>query len=321
MLSSWHVHAHDYGNRINARSDSKITAVWDEDPERGKKFAAGFNADFEADLDKVLARDDVDAVCVNAPTNRHCEVMVKAANAKKHIFTEKILALTMDECAQIKDAIEKNGVKFVISFPHRTMPHNLFAKKVIQDKILGDVTLLRVRNAHNGASADWLPPHFYDMEQCGGGAMIDLGAHPMYLIRWFMGKPSEMASAFTHVTDHAVEDNSVSLMKYESGAIAISETSFVSGASPFMLEVYGTEGSLTVNGNDMRLNAPKLSTGYGSTIVPGQLPPHLPDPISQFVDGVLYNKEIIFGIEDAIALTEMMVAAYKAHKQGGFVKV
>ena len=323
ILSSWHVHAAGYTKQFQNRADAQVTCVWDEDPAKGKTFAEGFKADFEPDLDKLLARGDVDAVCVNAPTNMHREVMVKAANAGKHIFTEKVLALTIEDCQAIKEAVEKNGVKFCISFPHRTMPHNLFAKKVVDEKLLGQVTLFRVRNAHNGSSAGWLPPHFYDEEQCGGGAMIDLGAHPMYLVRWLMGKPAEMASAFTKVTDHAVEDNAVSIMKYADGAIAISETGFVSGASPFMLEIYGTDGTLLINGKDVALASNKVTTNseYAGFVTPGNLPAPLADPIDMFVDGILYGKEIIFGMDDAIALTEMMVAAYKAHQGNGFVKV
>jgi len=323
ILSSWHVHAMGYARQFQKRTDAQVTVVWDEQPDKGKKFADDLGVDFEPDLGKVLARADVDAVCVNAPTNIHREVMVKAAEAGKHIFTEKVLALTMEDANAIKDAVAKAGVKFCISYPHRTMPHNLFAKKVVDEKLLGDITLFRVRNAHNGSSGGWLPPHFYDEEQCGGGAMIDLGAHPMYLIRWLMGRPDEMASAFTAVTKHAVEDNAVSIMKYANGAIAISETGFVSGASPFMLEIYGTDGTLTINGNEVRLASSKVTTNaeYMGFVKPNRLPQALPEPVDMFVDGVVHGKEIVFNMEDAVALTEMMVAAYKAHKQGGFVKV
>lgn len=323
VLSSWHVHAHGYADQFKKRSDVKLIAHWDELPDKGKSFAAEFNMDFEPDLDKLLARSDIDAVCINAPTNMHREIMVKAANAGKHIFTEKVLALTMEDSLAIKDAVVKNNVKFCISFPHRTMPHNLMAKKVLNDKLLGQVTLFRVRNAHNGSSAGWLPPHFYDEEQCGGGAMIDLGAHPMYLIRWLMGKPAEMASAFTKVTDHAVEDNAVSIMKYPDGAVAISETGFVSGSSPFLMEIYGTDGTLVINGGSVHLSSDKVlkNDEYSGFMIMNKLPKALPEPIDMFVEGCLYGKEIVFGIDDAIELTEMMVAAYKAHKQNGFVTV
>ena len=324
ILSGWHVHTHGYAREFENRDDAKLTVVWDEEPARGKEIAEKFNIEFEPDLDKLLARPDVDAVCVNAPTNMHCEVMVKAANAGKHIFTEKILAPTSQECAKIRQAVEKAGVKFCISFPHRTFEHNLFAKKAVDEKLLGEITYLRVRNAHNGASAGWLPPHFYSKEQCCGGAMIDLGAHPMYLIPWLLGKPAEVASAFTYVTGREVEDNAVTVMKYANGTIAVSETGFVSANSPFMLELYGTAGSVVITGDSVRFISSKINEAAGDVggwITPARLPQKLPDAITQFVEGVLYGKEIIFGMDDACVLTEMMEAAYKAHEQGGFVKL
>ena len=321
MLSRWHVHAPGYARQLQARPDVKLTAVWDEEPDKGREFAASLGIDFEPDLDVLLARSDVDAVCVNAPTNMHRDVMVKAARAGKHIFTEKVLAPTAKECADIRTAVEESGVKFCISFPHRTLPCNLLAKKVLDDGLLGEVSYLRVRNAHNGASAGWLPPHFYDETSCAGGAMMDLGAHPMYLIAWLFGRPTEISSAFTYVTGHAVEDNAVSVMKYLNGAIAVSETGFVSANSPFMLEMYGTEGSLVITGSDVRLISAKTGGDISGWVIPNKLPKALPDAIAQFVEGVLYDKEIIFGMDDAVMLTEIMEAAYKAHKQGGFVKV
>ena len=316
ILSRWHVHADDYAKQFQERHDAKLTAMWDEEPEKGIAFAKRYGLEFEADLDKLLQRSDVDAVCVTAPTSMHRELIVKAAQAGKHIFTEKVLALTTAECADIRAAVEGNPVKFCISFPHRTHPHCLLAKHVLEEKLLGDVTYLRVRNAHDGASGGWLPPHFYDGPTCGGGAMMDLGAHPMYLIAWLLGKPTEISSTFTSVTGRAVEDNAVSVMKYPSGAIAVSETGFVSSNSPFVLELYGTAGSLIITDNNIRLISSK-SKEDGSTfdgwVIPSRLPDALPSPIAQFVEGVLYGKEILFSLDDAIMLTEIMEAAYKSH--------
>jgi len=87
------------------------------------------------------------------------------------------------------------------------------------------------------------------------------------------------------------------------------------------LEMYGTGGSLIITGSDVRLISAKNSGEIEGWVTPNKLPMALPDPITQFVEGVLYDKEIIFGMDDAVLLTEIMEAAYKAHKQGGFVKV
>jgi len=324
MLSSWHVHADGYARQFQAHPDVKLTAHWDENPEKGKEFAARYDMEFEPDLGKLLLRDDVDGVCVNAPTSMHREVIVKAAQAGKHVFSEKVLALTAAECADIRKAIEENGVKFCISLPHRTAPRNLFAKKILDEKLLGNVSYMRVRNAHDGASRNWLPPHFYDPTTCGGGAMIDLGAHPMYLIAWLMGKPAEISSVFTSVTGREVEDNAVSVMKYSDGAIAVSETGFLTGNSPSTLEIHGTDGSLFITGEDIKLISTKSkneTSTFNGWIIPGSLPEALPDPITQFINGILHGDEILFGLDDAGLLTEIMEAAYKSHRSGGIVRV
>ncbi|HUT32885.1 MAG TPA: Gfo/Idh/MocA family oxidoreductase [Planctomycetota bacterium] len=318
MLSGWHVHAKGYANTVNSFPDAKVTVVWDEEPARGKAWAEELKVPFEADLRKCCERDDVDGVVVDAPTSMHPGVMIAAAKAGKHIFTEKVMALTVKDCDRISAAVRKAGVRFCISMPQRTSATSLFAKSVLDEGLLGDVTVLRVRVAHNGASAGWLPPHFYVPETCGGGAMMDLGAHPMYLARWILGKPSRIVSTFNDRTGHVVEDNSVCLIEFESKAIAVVETSFVSSHSPGMLELYGTEGSLLIGGPEGRvqLRSNKVASSVPGWVAPAELPKPLPAPLRQWVSGILEGAPIHFGLEDGTQLTELMEAAYRSHRTG-----
>ena len=167
------------------------------------------------------------AVAVDCPTAMHPEVIIAAARAGKHIFTEKVLALTVKDCDAIAAAINETGVKFCISFPQRCWGRNKYIKNMIDTGALGQVTVLRVRNAHDGSLRDWLPDYWYDRDLTGGGAMMDLGAHPMYLASWMMGRPKRIQSMFNNITNRAVEDNSVSTIEFTNGAIVISETSLV----------------------------------------------------------------------------------------------
>ena len=107
MLNRWHVHADEYATRVNDEEQAQVVAVWDGEPERGQGWATELGVDFEADLDRLLARGDIDAVAVDAPTNMHPEVMIKAAQAGKHIFTEKVMAATVEECRAIADAVTR----------------------------------------------------------------------------------------------------------------------------------------------------------------------------------------------------------------------
>ena len=320
MLSGWHVHADGYAKEFSSLPDVALNYMWDEDAARGAEFSKKYGMEFIPSLDELLAKDDVDAVCVNAPTNMHRDVIVKAAKAGKHVFTEKVLAATNKEAGEIKKAVEEAGIKFCISFPHRTSPNNLYAKKIMDKGLLGKVTLLRVRNAHGGMSFGWLPPHFMDPVTCGGGAMMDLGAHPMYLIGWLMGRPVEVSSAFTYVYGKEIDDNAVTLLTYADGAVAVSETGFVSGYSPYSLELYGTEGTVLIgqSGTWVKSSVNKELDGYVSA---EQMPEALPSPIKQFVGGILRGEKIHFGIDDAAALTELMEAAYLSHREGRHIKL
>jgi 1,5-anhydro-D-fructose reductase (1,5-anhydro-D-mannitol-forming) len=318
MLSGWHVHAKGYARELLATGRVLIKGVWDEVKERGIAWAKELDTEFYEDLDELL-NTDIDGVVVNAPTNMHKEIIIKAARAKKHVFTEKVLTAKTVDALEIQKEIENSGIKFVISLPHRTFPKNIYVKEIIDSGVLGEISLFRVRNAHSGASDNWLPPHFYSKEQCGGGAMIDLGAHPMYLIRWLMGKPEKVYSAFTFVTGHEVEDNAVSVFKYKNGAVAIAETGFVTPASPFSMEIYGTKGTLFIDGKDQGV----LQSGYLAGKEPkksgwfkvGSMPKPGKSAIDQWLDAIEYNEPVEFGIKEAVELTEMMDKAYESFEK------
>lgn len=161
MISKWHVHAEGYARSFNKEADACVTCVWDENPDRGREWAKQLEVPFVENYDDVLARTDVDAVAICSPTNMHADLMIRAARAHKHIFTEKVMCLTTEECRRVAKTIEENGVVFTISFPHRCFPENLFIKQAIDEGMLGDITLFRVRNCHNGAlpvSAVTYPP-------------------------------------------------------------------------------------------------------------------------------------------------------------------
>ncbi len=313
MLSGWHVHARGYAEEFNRQEGVKVTAVWDELPERGRKWAEELGATFYENVDELLANADVDAVACSSPTNLHGDLLCRAAKAGKHIFTEKVLALTCEEAYAIRDAVRENGVRFTISFPHQTNPAIFTAKKLCEAGALGTLTYGRMRNVHSGSIRDWLPPHFYDATQCGGGAMIDLGAHPMYLLADFLGKPTRISSAFTNVTDRPVEDNAVSLLEFEGGAVGVSETGFVSLCDPFTLEISGTAGCLRVVGHELTL----MSAAGAKVYTPDEMPVDFLPPIPYFVNSIREGKDgAHYGIDEAVRLTEIMVAAYAAAKTG-----
>jgi predicted dehydrogenase len=321
MLSKWHVHAERYARVINEQSDARVTCVWDEDFERGSAWARGLGADFEDDMNKALARKDIDAVVVDTATSEHKDVMVAAAEAGKHIFTEKALALTVADCKVIADAIAKNGVIFCISHPRLTESLIRYSKEAIDRGILGRVNYLHIRNSHDGSLAGWLPSYWYDVEKAGGGAMMDLGCHPMYVAAYLLGKPKRIASIFTTTyCPPPADDHAVSVVEFENNVIAVLETSFVTPYLKKSFELIGSEGAIVQEEGVIKVRSNKIKDGW---FIPDEnkLPSPLSVPIRIWLDGITEGKPIPFDTAKGIALTELLENAYLSHKEQRIVKI
>ncbi len=314
LVGAWHVHFDQYASELASREDCCITALWDDDVARGRAAAQKYGCAFEPDYDVFLERKDVDGVVVASATSLHPTLLIEAAKAGKHIYTEKVLTISYADALQVREAVIESGVKFCISFPFRCQAEYLYAKQAVTQGLLGDITYARVRDAHSGAVDGWLPEYFYNANVCGGGAMIDLGAHPMYLLYDLFGKPDTVMSFFKCVTGRAVEDSALSVLEF-GNLVACSETGFVSANNPFSLELSGTKGFLYWGGIDGT-----LSVNTGSGFFHPELPEPLKRPTDLWADGVLYDVEIPFGIDDAVALTQMMDYAYQSAETGKKVK-
>jgi len=319
LLSRWHVHADDYANQVKENDQLSIQLVWDEEPERGEKWAAELGVPFERDLQTVLSNPAIDAVIVNTPTNLHKDVILAAANHQKHVFTEKVLAFTVKDCEEMLAAVEKNGVKLMVSLPRLTESPYLYAQKAVDEGLLGQLTTIRCRMAHNGAVAPegktqgWLPARFFDEEQCGGGAFIDLGAHPIYLTNRLMGPVQAVHARLQQTNNHGVDDNAVVLLEYKSGALGVLETGFLSYGSPFQLELYGTEGALLIEDQQIRLKSSLL--GHQNWESPAEAVQPIAMPMNQWVEEIVSGKTPSLTKVDFINLTRVNEAAALSNKE------
>lgn len=312
-VGAWHVHTMEYATAIQKNPNAELCCLWDDDEARGKATAEKLGVPFQPDLNAIWADPSIEGVQITTATCQHKEVLLAAAKAHKHIFTEKVLAFTNEDAREIAEAVRESGVKFTISYPHKTWPTLLAAKELVESGKLGQITYGRVRDAHNGSTGGWLPPHFYDKAQTGGGAMIDLGAHPMYTLHWFLGEPKTVVSQFTEVTHKGVEDNAVSVIEFQDGAIGVSETGFVTVGMPYVLEMSGTKGSLMVH-NDI-LEYACEETG-GKLVQKTDLPAPGVMPIDAWIDACVNGGEAPNGIDDAVELTKFMVGAYESFRSG-----
>jgi predicted dehydrogenase len=326
MLSRWHVHGliNRYVEQLASVPDTIITCVWDEVPERGRRWAEELKVDFEENLDAVLARKDVDGVCITAPTIMHKALIIASAKAGKHIFTEKIMTPNVQDALAIRKVIREAGVKFCISFPHYATPQFAYARKLYKEGTLGDVSIIRIRNGSGVDTRDGinhLPDYWFKKEQACGGAMIDLGCHPVYLANWILGEPESVNTTFTHIFGKEVEDAAVCNIKFKNKAIAVLESNYDSPAMHwYTFEIFGSKALYITHENSEYVTLKRY--GCDAEQIPvSSMPAFDPLPIKQWINACTSGGNIQCGIDEALMLTCIMEAAYKSDEEGRTIKI
>jgi predicted dehydrogenase len=317
VLGFWHVHAAEYAARVHQHPDTELVAVWDDDPGRGRAAAEAVGTAFIDDLDKLLARDDIDAVTVTTATSAHRAIMLGAAQAGKHIFTEKLLAPTVDEAEEIIDMADKAGIALVVSLPRLHHGYTRAILGQLEEGLLGELTFCRIRLAHDGAIAGWLPERFYDPKAAIGGALSDLGCHPVYLTQLFLGAlPTTVSATYTSFTKHQVEDQAVVTLGYPGGPIGVVETGFLS-RDPFTIEIHGTRASLAYDSTD---NLLKVRSAGADTWQPLPVPQDDADAFGRWVTHIRDATRADDNLTRAVELTRLVSAANAAAATGTTVR-
>lgn len=213
------------------------------------------------DWKAVVARDDIDIVDVATPGLMHCEMVVAAAAAGKHIVCEKPLANTLREAERMVHAVEEAGVRHLLMHNYRRVPAIALAKRMVDDGRLGRIYHYRARYLQDWAmSPDLERVWRFDAKQSGSGALGDLGAHVIDLGRYLCGEIAELAATSetfiqqrpatagsSEMLDVTVDDAVALCVRFASGAIGtIEATRFAIGRKNHnTFEINGSKGSLS----------------------------------------------------------------------------
>jgi predicted dehydrogenase len=333
LLGCWHVHAKDYADEAQAHPDIDLVAVWDFDPEAANSFAATYQVAVAENLSSVLARPDIAGVVVTTATRDHEAVIMAAAEAGKHVFTEKVIAARYADAGRIVERCRAAGIKFGVSLPRLYEPYALTICTFLAEGRLGQVTNARVRLSHEGLlpSAEhprgWLPRSFLSTEEAQGGTLIDYGVHPLYLLSAFLGEPVAVQARFSFLFGEAVEDSAVVMLEFARGALGIAESGIVHPDRFFSIEVHGTEGILasgTLTGGKLLLS--EGAHGEDGRWREVELQPEGPSPLSLWASAILRNHDedlalLEKNVTQALTLSAAVEGAYRSAATGKRVEL
>ena len=231
------------------RSRDRVHTVYSRTADRAKSFSKEWDIpNWETDMEKAIENIECNVVVIALPNNLHKKAILMAVKAGKDILCTKPLALNAAEAKEILEAVEKAGVFHGYLEDLAYTPKTLKSLESIKNGAIGDVLWTRSREAHPGPHSDW----FWDAEQSGGGAIIDMGCHCIEIGRNFIGKDIKpirvMCWAATLVKPIDAEDNAIGLIEYDNGAISQFEVSWTyRGGMDIRDEVAGTEGNIRLD--------------------------------------------------------------------------
>ena len=239
-----------------------LVAASDPDPEASERARRLARVPVHARADDLLARDDVDAVVICAPTPCHAELAVAAATAGHGFYLEKPIATNAQDARRVLEAATQAGVATAVGFNRRRHPLYEQARQILRTGRIG-----RVRGVQMAFCEPALPvemPTWKRRRATGGGVLLDLASHHIDSLRWLLDDEVEAAEA--SLSSELSEHDSAQLrLSIEGGAEAQGFFSYRAGHADF-LEFLGERGLLRVDrfrpSLELRL---RRSRGYGTS--------------------------------------------------------
>jgi predicted dehydrogenase len=320
-----HIHTPGFIKLLNGRSDAQVKYFWDHDPARAEKRAEELKSMVVRDLQTIWRDKDVKAVIICSETNRHPELVMEAAKARKHMFVEKPLGITARESFAMASEIEKAGLLFTTGYFNRTLPQHLFLKEQIAQGNLGKITRIRGSNCHNGSLGGWFDTEWRwmaDPKVAGVGGFGDLGTHLLDILIWLIGDVERVAADIKVVTQRYgdCDESGEALVKFKNGVTGTLAAGWVDVADPVTLLVSGTEGHAMMLNGELYFKSQKVEGADGRKPWK-QLPERLSAPLDMFVDAVLGKKGLpLVSPHEAAVRVSVMEAMYQAAKQKAWIR-
>lgn len=253
---------YDVGQFFDLPFRPVMKAACDVVPQSEKDFALRLGwQSFETSWEKLIDRSDIDVIDICTPNKFHGPVAIAAAKAGKHVICEKPMAMYAAQAKEMRDAAREAGIVNMVAFNYRRVPALALAKKLIEEKKLGEI-----HHFNAVYYQDWLvDPEFpyvwrHDKLAAGSGAHGDMNAHTVDLARFLVGEIASVCGqekVFIEKRKKAngslgtvTADDSMNFMaNFENGALGnFMATRFATGRKNYLrLEIFGSKGSLLFN--------------------------------------------------------------------------
>jgi predicted dehydrogenase len=310
---------------IRKNPDAELVAIADLEYAKAATVADKFKIpNFYRDPERLLARDDIDAVHVNTPTNSHMALTLAALSAGKHVLVEKPIARKAAEAYRMVEAAKAADRKLMVAMNLRFRPDAMTLRKFIEAGEIGRVGTVRARwlkKKDRWSRSPWLS----NARISGGGVMMDLGIQMLDVCWWVLGTPRierVSAQAIRDRLGFRVEDTLVSFYSLAGDTTLYLNVTwaYMSDDSDAFTMFSGSHGSASLN----PLKITKEVQGSLVNVTPAGKPQRPQDvyrksfetEIDHFYQSIRENTIPISSGEEAAQLMDVVEATYRAASDG-----
>lgn len=231
FLSVAHLHASSYATILSRHPEAVISGIWDDDSDRGQRFAERLHVPFFSDAGSLLKASD--GVVVTAENRHHARYVAWSAEARKPVLCEKPLVTTEQEASEMFKALQASGTPLMTAFPCRYSPAYQRLKERLRENSWGRVLAISATN-HGMCPFDW----FVVLEKSGGGAMMDHVVHVVDLMRDLLQQePREVYAEMSNkIFGQEWEDVALLHLTFENGVFASIDSSW---SRPSYYKIWG----------------------------------------------------------------------------------
>lgn len=178
-------------------------------------------------MHELANNSDIDVVYIVLPTSLHRKYAIVAANAGKHVWCEKPMALNVSDCQAIIDACNKNGVQLTVGYRMHHEPNTQTVMSYAQSKPYGDIVSIVAQAGYQGG--DMSLDNWRLKRAMGGGAAFDMGVYPLNAARNLTGEEPIAVTAKHEVYRKEmfteVDETTFFTLEFASGVLAECTTS------------------------------------------------------------------------------------------------
>ncbi|MCD6219606.1 Gfo/Idh/MocA family oxidoreductase [Candidatus Calescamantes bacterium] len=290
----------------------EVTALCDVDEKAVKKAGEKFRVKKCFQDYREMLKEPLDVVLIALPTPLHAKVGVEVAEAGKHIYVEKPMALNLKEAKMMEEAVKRNKVKICIGHTQRFMSVSKRVKEIILKGEVGEI--FKVKGSicnkvdwgkHKGSK--WRR----DPKSIGSGPLMDLGCHLIDTFLHYLEDRVERVygeeGKFLH-KERISEDNFLLIMRFKKGAIGVIELSESQHFQDTTVEIDGIEGSIRylIWGQEINI----YHKGKEEKIKLEEINDAPYDLHSEFLKSIIEDKPSPVPLEEGMEVVRVVEAGY-----------